>query len=129
MASEAARLGELRDRLWDGLSENLGGVRLNGSREHRLPHNLNVSFDGVDGESLLLRLSEHMAVSSGSACTTSEPEPSHVLRAIGVPGKLAHASIRFGLGRSTTAADVSAAIDKTCETVARLRETAVPQSL
>ncbi len=122
MADEAATLGALRDRLHAGL-EALGGVRLNGAAEPRLAHNLNVSFEGVDGEALLMGLDD-VAVSSGSACTSAEPQPSHVLRALGVPEKLAHASLRFGLHRWTTAEEIDYTVEKVGRVVRRLRGSA-----
>ena len=91
--------------------------------EHRLPQNLNTSFAGVDGEALLLGMDD-IAVSSGSACTTDTPEPSHVLRAMGVKPALAHASLRFGLGRFTTEEEIDYAVDKVARVVGRLRQTA-----
>jgi cysteine desulfurase len=121
MAEEARRLARLRDRLKDGLFAQLEDISINGSLNERLPHNLHVSFAGVDGESLLLGLDD-VAVSSGSACTTASPEPSHVLRALGVPDKLAHASIRFGLGRFTTEEEVDYVIAKVVRVVNHLRE-------
>ena len=121
MAKEARRLSALRDRLKDGLFAQLEDISINGSLNERLPHNLHVSFAGVDGESLLLGLDD-VAVSSGSACTTASPEPSHVLRALGVPDKLAHASIRFGLGRFTTEEEVDYVIAKVVRVVNHLRE-------
>ncbi len=122
MGAEGERTGRLRDRLWEGLSERLDGLSINGSREHRLPQNLNASFDGVDGEALLLGMDD-IAVSSGSACTTDTPEPSHVLRAMGVKPALAHASLRFGLGRFTTEEEIDYAVDKVARVVERLRQT------
>ena len=122
MKSESERLRALRDRLFAGL-QAVGGVSLNGAAEPRLAHNLNVSFEGVDGESLLMGLDD-VAVSSGSACTSAEPLPSHVLRAIGVPEKLAHASLRFGLHRWTTAEEIDYAAEKVSAVVRRLRGTA-----
>ena len=119
MGEEPARLCALRDHLFAGLCA-LGGVRLNGAAAPRLSHNLNVSFEGVDGEALLMGLDD-VAVSSGSACTSAEPRPSHVLRAIGVPDKLAHASLRFGLHRWTTAEEIDYAIAKVGSVVRRLR--------
>ena len=121
LEEEGARVGRLRDRLLAGLRERLNGVRVNGSLAARLPHNLNVSFDGIEGESLLVGLDD-VAVSSGAACTSVNPEPSHVLHAIGVSEELARASIRFGLGRTTTREDVDYAVDKVAGLVARLRE-------
>ncbi len=100
-------------------------MHLNGAREPRLAHNLNVSFEGVDGESLLRGLTA-VAVSSGSACTSNNPEPSHVLRAIGLPADLVQASLRFGLGRSTTAAEIDFAVEKTVDAVRRLRQLSRP---
>ncbi len=123
MTSEAARLAALRDRLKEGLLNGLDGISINGALAARLPHNLHVSFSGVDGESLLLGLDD-LAVSSGSACTTADPEPSHVLRALGMTPKLAQASIRFGLGRFNTEEEVDYVIEKVVKVVNRLRELA-----
>lgn len=120
LATEAARISELRERLWRGLSERLEGLSVNGHPEDRLPGNLNVSFDGVDGEALMTSLTE-IAVSSGSACTSADPEPSHVLRAMGVSEARSKASLRFGLGRFTTEAEIDFAIRHVAETVSRLR--------
>ena len=122
MNAEAGRVGRLRDRLWEGLRQRLDGVSINGSTDYRLPQNLNASFEGVDGEALLLGMDD-IAVSSGSACTTNTPEPSHVLRALGVKPNLAHASLRFGLGRFTTAEEIDYAIEKVTRVVERLRQT------
>ena len=121
MQREAERVGELRDRLLAGLTEGVGGVTVNGSTTARLPHNLNVSFERLEGESLLVGLDD-IAVSSGAACTSVNPEPSHVLRAIGVRDELARASLRFGLGRWTTADEVDYAIEKLTSLVNRLRQ-------
>ena len=121
LEAEGARVGRLRDRLLAGLRERLDGVSVNGSLAARLPHNLNVSFEGIEGESLLVGLDD-VAVSSGAACTSVNPEPSHVLNAIGVGDELAHASIRFGLGRTTTQEDVDYAVDKVASLVVRLRQ-------
>ena len=118
---ETHRLLQLRDRLMGGLLGELEDVSVNGSRDQRLPNNLHMSFAGVDGESLLMGLDD-VAVSSGSACTTAEPEPSHVLRALGLPQKLAHASLRFGLGRFNTEEEVDFVIGKVAAVVNRLRE-------
>ena len=96
-------------------------MTVNGSPTARLPHNLNVSFDGLEGESLLVGLDD-IAVSSGAACTSVNPEPSHVLQAIGVSDELARASLRFGLGRWTTAEEIDYAIEKVSSLVSRLRE-------
>ena len=121
MESEAQRLSELRNRLKNRLFESLDGLQLNGSMDRRLPHNLSIGFSGVDGESLLMGLDD-IAVSSGSACTSEIPEPSHVLRALGVPEKIAHASLRFGLGRQTTVEEVDYAVEKVASVVTRLRQ-------
>lgn len=123
LAEESIRLANLRERLWSGLTENLTRVTLNGHRSERLPGNLNVSFDGLDGEALMTSLTE-IAVSSGSACTSADPEPSHVLRAMGVSESLSKASLRFGLGRFTTAAEIDFAIRYVVEKVNSLRASA-----
>ncbi|HXW05168.1 MAG TPA: IscS subfamily cysteine desulfurase [Vicinamibacterales bacterium] len=120
MAIESRRLGALRDRLLAGLRANLDEVRVNGSLERRLPHNLHVSFDGVEGEALLMALGD-LAVSTGSACSSGSQAPSHVLEAIGAIGQHTSASIRFGLGRPTTDADVEFAIDRVTRVVRSLR--------
>lgn len=122
MAQEAERVRALRDRLWSHLKQ-LEGVTLNGDPERRLPGNLNVGFAGVDGETLLLGLDD-VAVSTGSACTSATVEPSYVLRAIGVPDELAHASLRFSIGRFTTEAEIDRAARRVIEVVERLRERA-----
>jgi len=121
LTAEAGRLAALRDRLWEGLSQHPGGLTVNGHAVERLAGNLNVSFDGVDGEALMTNLTE-IAVSSGSACTSADPEPSHVLRAMGISERLSKASLRFGLGRFTTAAEIDFAIEHVAATVARLRQ-------
>ena len=121
MNEEAARLGSLRDKLKDGILSRIADASINGSLEHRLGHNLNVSFAHVDGESLLMGLND-IAVSSGSACTTDLPEPSHVLQALGVKNELAHSSLRFGLGRFNTEEEIDYAIGRVAEVVSRLRE-------
>jgi len=119
MAEEAVRLRDLRDRLLDGLRARLPNIRVNGSLEHRLPHNLHVSFDGIDGEALLMALGD-LAVSTGSACSSGSQAPSHVLQAIGATSQGAGASVRFGLGRPTTAADVEYAIERVSSVVGAL---------
>jgi cysteine desulfurase len=119
-AAEATRVGAFRDRLLDGLRARLGGVTVNGSIESRLPHNLNVSVHDVDGASLHTALDD-LAVSSGAACTTDSAEPSHVLAALGVPADLARATIRFGLGRFTTAAEIDRALERLVQVVSDLR--------
>ena len=121
MASESAKLSKLRDRLKDSIMSRLDEVYINGSVEHRLPHNINISFAYVEGESLLMGIND-IAVSSGSACTSATLEPSYVLKAFGVGEDLAHTSIRFGLGRFNTAEEVDYVADRVVETVKRLRE-------
>jgi cysteine desulfurase len=117
-AADAARMGQLRDRLWQALQLEVGGVSLNGAAEPRLPGNLNVSIDGVEGESLLLALTD-VAVSSGAACTSAEP--SHVLMALGRDRTRALASLRFGLGRETTAEEIDRAAGHVAAVVSHLR--------
>src|ERR1700744_250257 len=121
MASESARMLALRERLRKGLEAKLDEVFINGSMEHRLPNNLNMSFAYVEGESLLMGIND-IAVSSGSACTSATLEPSYVLKALGVGEDLAHTSIRFGLGRFNTDEEVEYVADRVVETVSRLRE-------
>jgi cysteine desulfurase len=138
MDSEAKHLRLLRDRLFESIRSRLDGVSLNGpplpriapdgalaseETEWRLPGNLNLSFAGVEGEALLMGMKD-VAVSSGSACTSASLQPSHVLRALGVPDALAHSSIRFGLGRFVTQDEIDYAADAAVATVKRLREAA-----
>ena len=120
MTAEAHRLSSLRDRLLAGLRAGLGDVRVNGCLEHRLPHNLHVGFDGVEGEALLMALGD-LAVSTGSACSSGSQAPSHVLQAIGATSQGAGASIRFGLGRATSDSDIDFAIDRVTAVVTALR--------
>lgn len=120
MAEEAVRLRQLADRLWTGLQRELPGVQLNGPAIERLPGNLNVSFAGVAGEALMTSLTR-IAVSSGAACTSADPEPSHVLLALGLEATLARASLRFGIGRFTTLEEIDTAIAHVVEQVRRLR--------
>ncbi len=120
MAAEAVRLTALRERLREGLVSRIPRVHLNGHPTLRLPGNLNMSFEGVEGESLIMSLKD-IAVSSGSACTSDSLEPSYVLRALGLPNGLAHTSVRFGLGRGTTAEEVDYVVDRLAEEVTRLR--------
>jgi cysteine desulfurase len=119
MTAEAARLASLRDRLLEGLRAAIDGVHVNGSLAHRLPHNLNVSIEGAD-ETLASRL-DGLAVSAGSACASGSIEASYVLRALGVPTMLAHGTLRFGLSRFTTAAEIDQAIAIVRDGVERLR--------
>jgi cysteine desulfurase len=121
MAEESARLRRLRDKLAERLLNELDEVYINGSMEHRLPNNLNMSFAYVEGESLLMGISD-VAVSSGSACTSATLEPSYVLKALGAGDDLAHSSIRFGLGRFNTEEEVDYVAGRVIETVRKLRE-------
>ena len=121
MATESARLSGLRDRLKDAIFGKLDEVYINGSMTHRLPHNINISFAFVEGESLLMGIND-IAVSSGSACTSATLEPSYVLKALGVGEDLAHTSIRFGLGRFNTLEEVDYVSSRVIEVVERLRE-------
>jgi cysteine desulfurase len=123
MADDAVREAALRDRLWAGLSANIDAVYLNGDMVRRLPSNLNVRLDGIEGESMILMLDmEGICVSSGSACTTGSLEPSHVLLGLGIPAEHAHGSLRVTLGRSTTAEDIDLFIKVFPPIVDRLRE-------
>ena len=120
MGTENERIRMLRDRLWNGLSQ-IEEVYLNGDMDQRVPHNLNVSFNYVEGESLIMAIKE-LAVSSGSACTSASLEPSYVLRALGRNDELAHSSIRFTLGRFTTEQEVDFAIELLKSRVGKLRD-------
>ena len=121
LPEESARLAAMRDRLLQGFRDALPNVRVNGSLERRLPHNLHVSFDGIEGEALLMALGD-IAVSTGSACSSGSQAPSHVLQAIGAVGQTTGASIRFGLGRWTTDADIDFALDRVTTVVRSLRQ-------
>ncbi len=123
---EASRLARQRDRLHHALTTALDGIRINGSMDHRLPNNLNVSFEDVDGESLLMRLSD-LAVSNGSACSSNRHRPSHVLKAIGLPEHLADSTLRFGLGRFNTDAEIDLACSRLIETIHDLRSHHAPK--
>jgi cysteine desulfurase len=120
MDSELGRIKALRDRLAAGLME-IEEVYVNGDMEHRVPHNLNVSFNFVEGESLIMAVKD-IAVSSGSACTSASLEPSYVLRALGRSDELAHSSIRFTIGRFTTEEDIDFAVNLLKSKVGKLRE-------
>jgi cysteine desulfurase len=120
MATENERIRQLRDRLWLGLSD-MEEVYLNGDMAQRVPHNLNVSFNFVEGESLIMAVKD-IAVSSGSACTSASLEPSYVLRALGRNDELAHSSIRFTIGRFTTEEEVDYTIKLLHDKIGKLRE-------
>jgi len=121
MEEEGRRVLALRERLRQGIEARVPSTVVNGSLEHRLPGNLNISFAFVEGEAMMMALKD-VAVSSGSACTSASLEPSYVLRALGVPEEMAHTSIRFGLGRFTTEAEVDYVIDLVAGKVKRLRD-------
>jgi cysteine desulfurase len=118
---ESARILRLRETLRKALFDGLDDIYLNGSLEHRIPGNLNVSIAGVEGEALVVALKD-VAVSSGSACSSASLEPSHVLKAIGVPTALAHRSIRFGIGRFNTAEEIDYVANLLVSHVRELRE-------
>jgi cysteine desulfurase len=120
---ETARVAHLQQRLWRGLAA-LGGVVRNGSATRSVPHLLNVSFEGVEGESLVAAIRRHVAVSTGSACTSALGEPSYVLRALGRGERLSESSLRFGLGRTTSEADIDIAIATLTLELSRLRKVA-----
>ena len=120
MDADNARVRRLRDKLWDGLSR-IEEVYVNGDMERRVPHNLNVSFNFVEGESLIMAIKD-VAVSSGSACTSASLEPSYVLRALGRSDELAHSSIRFTVGRFTTEEEIDFTVDLVHRKIAKLRE-------
>ncbi|MBD3672693.1 MAG: cysteine desulfurase [Planctomycetaceae bacterium] len=119
-SADSQRLSKLRDRLWNRLASQLSGLHRNGPPDNCLPQNLNVSVEGVDGDALMTGLTK-IAVSSGSACTSADPAPSHVLRAMGLSESLTKASLRFGLGRSTTEEEIDLAIEHVTEVVQHLR--------
>jgi cysteine desulfurase len=121
--TERRRIADLRDRLWRGLAA-IGGVLRNGDAQRVVPNLLNVSFEGVEGESLLAAVSSRIAVSTGSACTSVTQEPSYVLRALGRSERLSESSLRFGLGRFTAERDIDVAIAVLSEALARLRRIA-----
>jgi cysteine desulfurase len=123
---ETARMAELQRRLWNGLAA-IGGVLRNGSALHSVPHVLNVSFEGVEGESLLAAVRPHLAVSTGSACTSALAEPSYVLRALGRSERLSESSLRFGLGRGTSEKNIDTAVAVVSQEVRRLRAVAGAQ--
>jgi len=118
---EAKRLAQLRDQLESGILKQIEQTYVNGSRRHRLPHVSNISFKYMDGEALMMSFNQHVAVSSGSACTSASLDPSHVLLAMGLSGDMAHASLRFSLGRFTEASDIPLVINRVAESVEKLR--------
>jgi cysteine desulfurase len=120
-AAERARLAGLRDRLWSHLRDALGDVALNGHPVQRLPQNLNVSFLHVEDNALMMSMKD-VAVSTGSACSTADPEPSHVLKALRLPPERLHSALRFGLGRFTTEAEVDYVAQRVVESVRNLRQ-------
>ncbi|MCC7273421.1 MAG: IscS subfamily cysteine desulfurase [Alphaproteobacteria bacterium] len=121
MGEEAARLEQLRARFYDKINARLPEVYLNGDLEQRIPGNLNLSFAYVEGEGLMMGI-KGLSVSSGSACTSASLEPSYVLRALGVEEEMAHTSLRIGIGRYTTEAEIDAAVDQIVANVSKLRE-------
>jgi len=121
MEAEGTRLARLRDRLQEKLVSGLERVRVNGAQGHRLPGNLNMTFEGVDSETLMMGVKE-VALSSGSACTSAKIEPSYVLRALGLDVEAAHSSIRFGLGRFNTEEEVDYVAERLVDVVKKLRE-------
>ena len=121
LSSEHDRLQKLRDRLWQGL-QSLDGIHLNGDIHRRLAGNLNISIEGINGSTLLLALQSKIAVSSGSACSSNNTKPSHVLKALGHDDQLARASLRFGIGRFNTAEEIEEVIDFVTETIVNLRK-------
>ena len=120
MAKDGEHVRMLRDRLWNGL-QDIEEIYLNGDMDQRVPGNLNVSFNFVEGESLMMALKD-LAVSSGSACTSASLEPSYVLRALGLNDEMAHSSIRFSIGRFTTDEEIDHAIETIKESIGNLRE-------
>merc|ERR1719401_357086 len=122
MANDQKHVDRLYRRMYDRVTERLPSITLNGSESSRYHGNVNLSFAGVEGESLLMSLAKSTAVSSGSACTSASLEPSYVLRAIGVNEELAHTSLRFGLGRFTTEAEVDKTVENVVHQVEILRE-------
>lgn len=122
MGEDSRRILKLRNRLFESISKELPEIYLNGHPDKRLAGNLNLSFAYIDGESLLMALSDEIAVSSGSACTTATKEPSYVLKALGIREDLTHSSVRFGLGKFTTEEEVNYVAKRVVEAVKRLRE-------
>lgn len=122
MRAEGQCLRELRDHLWEGVHANIEGVQLNGHPTHRLPHNLNIFISGVESRSLVVKLKHDVALSTGSACTTAMVEPSHVILALGYGEERAYGSVRIGLGRCNTRAEVDIVVQSVFETTRSLRQ-------
>ena len=121
MEEESARIRGLRDRLWSGLQTRINDIHFNGHPELRLSGNANVSFSGVNSEALMMQLKDVVALSSGSACTTADPEPSHVLTAMGVSEELIESTIRFGIGRFNNADEIEIVLEQLAGSVKKLR--------
>lgn len=121
MPQESRRIAALRDKLKHRLEENLEDVHVNGSMQHRLPGNLNIRFGGVDSDSLLMGIND-IAVSTGAACTAAKIEPSYVLKAMGLTDEQANSTLRFGIGRFNTEAEIDYAVERLIDTVKKLRE-------
>ena len=128
MEEESVRLAVLRDRLKDGIMSQVDECYINGSLEHRLPGNINISFAHIKGETLLMAIND-VALSSGSACTSATPEPSYVMKALGVGPELGNCSIRFGIGRFNTEAEVDHVIKRIVDTVQQLRESSPQEEM
>ncbi len=128
LPAEGPRLRALRERLLARLREGLGGVHLNGAPEARLPGNLNLSFDGVDAAALLLALPD-VALSTGSACSSAEPHPSHVLEALGLPAERIRSALRFGIGRTNTETEIDQVAEQLVRAVSKLRTHSTPAGL
>ena len=121
MSQDSKRITKLRDMLLQKLNDNIENISVNGTMEQRLPNNLNISFSGVDGDSLLVNIDD-IAVSNGAACSSTLKEPSYVLKSLGIDDKLANASIRFGIGRDTTEEEINYTVEKFQSVVSELRE-------
>jgi cysteine desulfurase len=122
LEKEAAKLNSMTTRFYEMLKERVPDIRVNGSLERRVPNTLNISFKGIEGESMILSLDlKGIAVSSGSACTSGATDASHVLVAMGVPGDMAHGSVRFSFGRSNSEEDIDYVVETVAQEVQRLR--------
>ena len=122
MKDEVTRMSKLRDHLWEKLQTELGDVKLNGHPTERLAHNLSISIPDVESRSLLVQIKNHVAISTGSACTTASVEPSHVIFALGFGEERAHSSLRFGLGRSNTVDEIDYAVTRIADAVCKVRK-------